>query len=541
MGRGMLKRYWRPETGIFLGIWLAMIIGGRSQLFRDPGTFWHTRVGEQMLYTHQLVERDTFSCTFADQPWISHQWLGECLMALVHAIDGLDSLLLATVTLLAGLYTWVAHRLIRAGLHWSLATAVVVLTMAASSSHFHIRPHLITIVLLGWTMAWLCDFEAGRITLRRLFWLVPLYVLWSNVHGGMLGGLCTMILALAGWCTAWLLGRETPVGSPRQAVLFCVLIVSCGLAALVNPYGLRLPQVWLAIMHSPRLNEIIQEHARLDPWRADGALVLLLGLFYLVVLAGIWPRWPRVTWLLPLPWLGLACTGIRHAPLFAITAALALADLLPYTCWARWMARPGSDLFQFPKEEPVGERPRRDWRPALLPILIVFTAIFLQLWRAPVPILGHGWARLDTSYWPAESRDGDEMFAALSGCQYTQPEGTPIFNELTYGGFLIYYTPNYRVFIDDRCELYGNEPKYRRELLLRYDQAMRDDPAQIDRWADDFRLRFALVRTGSPADDHLRQAGSGWHLECETETASFYRRVRAAPASADSRRPASAR
>ena len=72
-----------------------------------------------------------------------------------------------------------------------------------------------------------------------------------------------------------------------------------------------------------------------------------------------------------------------------------------------------------------------------------------------MPILGHGWARLDTSYWPAESRDGDEMFAALSGCQYTQPEGTPIFNDMLFGGFLIYKAPNVRVFIDDRCELYG--------------------------------------------------------------------------------------
>jgi hypothetical protein len=280
------------------------------------------------------------------------------------------------------------------------------------------------------------------------------------------------------------------------------------------------------------LHEIIQEHARLDPGRTDGILVLLFGLVYGVALAGVWPRWPRVSWLLPLPWLALACTGIRHAPLFAIAAAVALADLLPYTCWARWMARPGSDLFQFPRDEAAGVRPRFHWRPMLLPAVVVLVAIVLQLLQAPVPVVGHGWARLDPSYWPAENREEDEMFAALSGCQHTQAEGTPIFNELTYGGFLIYFTPNYRVFIDDRCELYGTKPVSDGEpLLLEYDEAMRSNPAQIDRWADAYGLRFALVRTGSPADLYLGRPGSGWQPVCPpTQAASFYRRVGPTPA-----------
>ena len=28
---------------------------------------------------------------------------------------------------------------------------------------------------------------------------------------------------------------------------------------------------------------------------------------------------------------------------------------------------------------------------------------------------------------------------------------------MLFGGFLIYHTPGFRVFIDDRCELYGDE------------------------------------------------------------------------------------
>ena len=53
-----LKKFWRQEVGIFLVIWLMLMIGGRSRFFRDPGTFWHTVVGRQMLSSHQLIYQD---------------------------------------------------------------------------------------------------------------------------------------------------------------------------------------------------------------------------------------------------------------------------------------------------------------------------------------------------------------------------------------------------------------------------------------------------------------------------------------------------
>src|SRR5438876_1220813 len=169
-----LRTLWRPEAGVFLALWVLLLCGGHSRLFRDPGTFWHTRVG-QLALASGLVYGDPFSFTEADtaagRAWIPHQWLGEIFMALVHAWNGWDGLLLATVALLACLYTWLAHRLIRAGLHWSLAVSFTALALAAGSNHFHVRPHLATLVFFGMTCAFLYDFEAGRKRLVELFWL----------------------------------------------------------------------------------------------------------------------------------------------------------------------------------------------------------------------------------------------------------------------------------------------------------------------------------------------------------------------------------
>jgi hypothetical protein len=508
----MAKTWWRPETGIFLALWLLLMIGGRSRFFQDPGTFWHTVVGQQMLSTGQLIYHDTFSFTFAGHPWSPHQWLGECIMALLHQIDELDTLLLATVTVLTCLYTWLAHRLIRGGLHWSLAALLVGFTVAASSSHFHVRAHIATIVFLGLTYGYLVDFEAGRTGLRSLFWLVPIYALWTNLHGGLLGGLATMGFAWTGWCCYRIVRRPSPITDYRQAVTFIGLIAACGLTILVNPYGLRMPQIWMEIMNGD-LPTIIQEHAPLNPARPDGWMVLLFGLFYGLVLVNVRPQWPRVTWLLPLIWFYLACGRIRHAPLFSITAAVAIADMLPHTRWAARMVRTGSDLFQFPRETAAAGTSGPAWRWGFLPAGLIVVALFCQAARVPVPVVGHGWAQLDRTYWPVD------LVADLRVLEGSGSTGVPIFNEYLFGGFLIYHTPGLRVFVDDRCELYGDQ------WLHDYVRAERDDTTtKIHEWEARYPpFDIALTQTGSGFDTYFGHSDE-WVAIRRTETASLYRR-----------------
>src|SRR5439155_26731565 len=130
---------------------------------------------------------DSFSFTFAGQPWIAQQWLAECIMALLYRVGGLDSVALAAATILAALHAWVAHRLIRAGFHWLLGAVLALLLFFASAYHFHPRPHLATIVRLGSTLARLCDVDSGRRALPRLAWPVPVFIVRTNLHCGVRG------------------------------------------------------------------------------------------------------------------------------------------------------------------------------------------------------------------------------------------------------------------------------------------------------------------------------------------------------------------
>jgi hypothetical protein len=533
-----LGKFWRAETGFFFALWFVLLVGGHSKLFRDPGTFWHTVIGDRILATAHFPETDSFSFTFHGRPWIAHQWLGECAMALLHRVAGLDTLLLASATLLAGLYAWAGARLLRAGLHWSLTAVLLFLAIGASASHFHIRPHLGTMLFLAISFAILCDVEAARAGMCRLWWLVPIFLLWTNTHGGMLGGWCTVALVFGHWSLSWMIGKPTPLtakpspvfplrmngagvegtdpalpaAAPPQShtpLLLILLLLACGLTCVINPYGVRMPITWVEIMDSNVLPQIIIEHSPLRLGSTEGMMVLVFGAVYVFALLGLRPQWPRACWLVPLVWLALAISRIRHSPLFALTALLALADVLPHTRWAAWLAESGHDLFRFPS--PDRQRGWR-WRPLVLPALAVCVALILQWQGIELPVLGRGWAKLDSDIWPVDS------IAALRECERDPDGNHRIFNEYAYGGFIIYYDPGLKVFVDDRCELYGDQ------WLLEFVRAEQEDTADyVEKFQKEYGFQLALTIAGSGYDEYFR-THADWAVLKSTPTATLYER-----------------
>jgi hypothetical protein len=488
------------------------MVSGRSRLLNDPGTYWHTATGRLIFSTGQLPHADPYSFTFGGEPWVAYEWLAECAMAAVHdGVAGLDSLLVVTVTVLATLYAWAAHRLLRAGLHWIPTTLLVVLAIGVGAGHLLVRPHIATIVFLGVTFALLCNVEAGRTDLSRLFWLVPLFVIWTNAHGGVLGGLATLALVAAGWLGLALVGKSSPMSGWRRALLLALLVLACGLSIFVNPYGLALPRTWLRILESPVPPRLIIEHGPPELGSLQFALIGAVGAVYVLTLVGTWPGPPRITWLIPLVWLCLTFVRIRHAPLLGITAILALADILPHSRLAAWLARPGRDLYQF-HACTADSAGRSAWWPLLIPALVVAAAIPLQVAGAQVPILGRGSARLDHKIWPID------LLPQLRLCEQAHSDGARIFNEYRFGGFLIYFIPGLKVFVDDRFEVYGDR------WLLNFAEARQNHPEWVDAWAQQYRFGYALVETGSPFDHYLENSPH-WVVLGHSEPAALYRRL----------------
>ncbi|OWK39135.1 hypothetical protein [Fimbriiglobus ruber] len=531
MAGRVCRAFARPDTLFFLTVWAAFLVIFRERGFYDPGSLWHIKVGDWIL-DRGFPWTDPFTYTFAGHTWIPQQWGAEVLMALAHRAGGFDTMLLGFCTLVAGLYAWVFARMRQAGMSWALAGVFTSAGLFAGAFHYFVRPHMFTIAFMGWTMACLVDFDRGRATLWRLLGLVPLYVLWTNLHGGVLGGDMMLGLAVAGWGAVFLWQQlrkgtttvpegETPpaevspnpVRSWRTLVVLMAIVGACGLAPFANPFGMEMLNTWKRIVGSEVLKNVVNEHKPLNLTSAADQVIFGFGVGYLILFAGTFPQRPRVTWLIPLVWFALTFRGIRQGPLFAVTAVVVFADFWPHTVWCRLLKKYGDSLVQDPPDPTAA----LSWRGLVVPVLAVLAVFGLQASDTHVPVVGRGWAQIDSGYAPLELTDTLHAYARAAG------PNARLFNDANLGGYLIYHVPEMKIFMDDRFELYGDA------WTAEYVDMIWYHPEYLDNYLTRYDLDLALVVTNdrepSTLDAYLASC-KGWREIGRTKCAALYRRDR---------------
>ena len=84
---------------------------------------------------------------------------------------------------------------------------------------------------------------------------------------------------------------------------------------------------------------------------------------------------------------------------------------------------------------------------------------------------------------------------------------------------MIYHAPGYKVFVDDRCEVFGGE------WLVNFVRAgMENTAAAVARWEAQYgRFDFALTRTGTGFEEYFARSDE-WVCVKRTETAALYKR-----------------
>ncbi|MCI0705013.1 MAG: hypothetical protein L0241_28470 [Planctomycetia bacterium] len=284
-------------------------------------------------------------------------------------------------------------------------------------------------------------------------------------------------------------------------------------------------RIWQRIVASKVLPQVVNEHMPLDPTSPLGLTVIALGVFYIFLLAGTLPKLPRVSWLIPLVWFVLSFKGIRQGPLFAVCAGVAITDLWKHTIWHRLLMKHGDGSTAWNADDPAESSKRFVplWAVFLVPAVLVLGAYKLQVLHIGVPVVGSGWARLDPNFIPSDMTKEVTDYAA------SVPPGTPIFNDANLGGYLIYHTPNLKIFMDDRCELYGDD------WIKMYSETLGKPPEELgpifEEWAKKYKFQRAIVMTNppekeKPSIERYLSSAPHWKEVARGKRAVMYERVR---------------
>ena len=454
--------------------------GGARTLLGDGDTGWHVRTGEWILAHHQVPHTDLFSFSRPGAPWFAWEWLWDVLFAMLHQRWGLAAVVLASMTVIC-LTTMGLFRLVRRKCNNGLvAIAVTLLATGACSIHWFARPHLFTLLFFAVTLHIAdraCEQQwppGSRPVL--LWWLVPLTLLWTNLHGGFF----VVFLVLACYIGSNLLNAAIEPDAQRRIQFlrstkpWLATALGCAAVTLINPYGWELHKHIFQYITDAYPFRHIAEFQAVD-FHAQVAF-FFEPLMILALAAAFWDARHRrfADVFLNLGWLHLALMARRNGPLFAIAAAPLIAraivgaiEAARASRLANWVTR---TALSFGTWSESFEETDRLWRVHLVSVLPLLLTGALLL--SPNPAGPKFTSTYDPTYFPE---------GALTALR--EPETHRIFAQDQWGDYLIYHLyPSRQVFIDGRSDFYGDEfgERYLDLLNVKYGWEKTLDKYDID-------------------------------------------------------------
>jgi len=441
-----------PAIGFLLVSVFSLVVcaalAWAPQLLGDPDTYWHIAAGDWILRHGRIPHVDPFSYTFAGQPWTAHEWLSEVFMALAYRAGGWGGVMALAAAAFGATLAIAGHALRK----WLAAPAlmgVLVFTALGAAPSLLARPHLLAApVFVAWLVGLLAAREANK---SPSLWLLPLMVLWANLHGSFILGLCMIAVfaleALMQNAGQWL--RQL-----RGWALFGFGAIG---AALLTPHGVAGLIFPIKVMGMSTLPIIAEWRSADFSHVSIFEIVLLEGLF-LTHWLGV--RVPVVRLLLVLGFLHLALAHQRHQLLFVFSAALILAEPVA----AALASRAGRPIVK----PPLRPQPRA-WAPLLAVALVAAASLRIAL--------------------PVERKDNISPREALAAVDPALRK-LPVFNEYDFGGFLIFNAV--KPYIDGRADLYGDR------FVARYSEVVGSRGVEGLQELDKRGVAWTILRPTSP-------------------------------------------
>jgi len=409
--------------------------------------WWHLRTGLWILQNHSFPRSGLFS-QYVDRLWVDCGWGFDVMTAGAYRLLGLRAfaallmgfkLALAAVTfLLAGG---------RRGNFW----CAILLSGIAQYVIVDLLPLPILFSILFYAVELLLLLQSRRSSdMRPLYYLPLLFFLWANLHAQFLNGLLLLGLYLLAEVTEFLLHLSgvRSFTAPTHVLAKVSAIAGLSVAAtLLTPYPFQLFENAFQTSYGKVLFENFQEMQAMAFRRPQDFVLMLLVMTAFLALGR-----QRSRDLFKLGVMGIS---------------LMLAFRVQRDVWCvvfPAIAVIGDALADYQHEAELWKS-SREWKwersLAAVLVLVVFLAAIIRIPSSK-----------------ALMNQASRVFP-VKACDFIRANQLPgsLFNTYPWGGFLIWYLPEYPVSIDGRLNLYGDEINERYFKVTGGTQRLETDPS----------------------------------------------------------------
>ncbi len=381
---------------------------------RSDDIWWHLSTGKYIIQNWTIPSTDVFSYTAYGKPWITHEWLAQCIFYIIYAALSIDGLIIAKVIIVTFTFHFLLKTCEISNLHRPLCIILLLLALLISENRFVVRPQIFSYLLFSCYLFIIFRYKyRGKDSLN---YLPLLQILWANLHGGHILGIgVTGIFAVGEFIESL---RHKKGALSLRVVLKNRLLIIALLLVIASLVG---PNSYLSILHAFRFTADEFTEATLNEWMPIHQILYetYIPYFFVLLIAGALlllidvrnfdlSRYLLFCILAYLPFL-----AHRHRVIFSFAAVAVLSFALRHIIKDKIL--------------------RTDY--------LLYPMLFIVLFS-------YGYNRIPDLYFgPKRSLYPEGAVEFLRD----HPIKGNIFNEYTFGGYIMWELfPHYRVFIDGR-------------------------------------------------------------------------------------------
>ncbi|NTW22492.1 hypothetical protein HGA34_03025 [Candidatus Falkowbacteria bacterium] len=485
----------------------VVLLLGNSFSYLDNDFGWHLLAGKEILKNGQVPQVADYSHTLPGAAWVDHEWLIDAVTYFLYDRLGYITVSIFFAAIILAVFIILYRRQfarLEKSVFWFFALGF--LAYFAARHSLGVRMQEVTLLGLLLELSVIDNFQKSRRS-KDLYWLVPLFLIWANLHAGFLVGLALLLgyfvlMALLDFGRRWQdrlkfidFSQTLPLERVRVFGLWAVLAAA---STLVNPYGWKMYDFFFSFGNTYYLTAI-SEWMPFYFFPQQPLVVLYLCLVataLILVLVKVINR--SRGFKIDLWWLSLvllfwvmSLKSRRHTPLLAVVSLPWLVDI-------------------FSKEFVVANV--RQWLVSKRARIIIGTgsAVFFSL-------AAFCFTKVSFTNSPFDYYCGYFPCAAVAELKSSVPAPARVLNDFNWGGYLLWQWPGLPLFVDGRQPQHGYEDHTILEEYHRFfkegeadkylkkhriDMVMLSKPRDPEiTWFN--RLLFGITESDLRADSHL--------------------------------------
>jgi len=457
----------------------------------DPDIWLHLKTGELIVQNSSLPKTDPFSFTLNSKNWIDHEWLFQIMVYFMHHNFGPSGLIFIQSLTICLMFITLLFFGYKRNNHLIIVTALLI-TLYASRTRINIRPDIFSVFLFIITILILKKY----IHTRLIYILIPLQILWANLHGYFILGPIIVLFFLVGELIQSKLkfNRKKIQITRIQKIKFFRLILIFSLlvfASFINPYTYQGALYPVNIMFGSltksniflkNIVELMSPIVLYIKYNNNFSYYFFMIFFSLITFIFNWRR-IRIADLLIWFFLLLASLKFaRNVMFFTMFSGIVCIENM-------------NDIdVAFLKKKLIRSH-KVDKRKKYL-IEIILKILFI-IWISKIAINSifySGYYLFDKYEMKARMWGFSEKEYPLKAVDFISKNNLParLFNDFNSGSYLIGRCfPQRQVFIDGRTELYGAR------FLNDYEKMMKADKSVIRQMVQKYKLEGFFI-TGIP-------------------------------------------